>query len=286
MGCCVSAHDRRRSAPSSPGHKRAQVKSAECRAPPPSMDEETVKEVLSETPTCPKKPRPTPGGAREAECPAALARHEKGPADLAADDASEEVSEACSLSESVSTATNLTDDGGGAVHVKPRGGNRSPGKTRGPAAKSRSLSGDAGGRGDRGGRSRAPGNSPAGRSDRSPARVNPGGSLRMGQGREPGSFRAAPARGGRADPGERSGRRSRSPAPSRAENRGAAGSAGPAVGRTLSARRTNPSPGRATPGPTEGKNREARGGGGGKRMSSANESLENPLVSLECFIFL
>ncbi|KAK3433174.1 keratin, type II cytoskeletal 2 epidermal [Eucalyptus grandis] len=278
MGCCVSTHD----APSSSDHKkRAQVNSADSRAPPPpSVDEETVKEVLSETPTCPK-PKP--------DFPA-LARHQKS---FAADELSEEVSEVCSLSETMSTATNLTDDGGGCGggggggRAKQRAGNRSPAKLRGPpAAKSRSLpGGDVGGRNDHGSRSRVPGGSPARRSDRSPGRANAGGSLRMVQGRDPGSgsFRATPARGGRPDPGERSGRRSMSPAASRAESRGV-GSAGPAVGRTQSARRTNPSPGRVRPAPAEGRNREGRGGG--KRMSSGNESLDNPLVSLECFIFL
>ncbi|XP_030528845.1 translation initiation factor IF-2 [Rhodamnia argentea] len=270
MGCCASTHGRRPSASSSSDHRRA--KSTESRAPPPSMDEETVKEVLSETPTCPNaKP-----AAREAGYPL-LARREKSPAVFAAaDEASEEVSEICSLSESLSTATNLTDD------AKPRAGNRPPAKLRGQAAaKSRSLPRDVGVRNDHGNRSRASGNSPAKRLDRSPARVNSGGSLRMVQSREPGSFRAVSARGGRPDPGERSGRRSGSPATSRV-----VGSAGPAVGRTPSARRTNPSPGRVRPGPTEGRNHEARGGGGGKRTSSAKESLENPLVSLECFIFL
>ncbi|KAI3409273.1 uncharacterized protein J3R85_019510 [Psidium guajava] len=270
MGCCVSTHDRRPSASSSSDRRRA--KSAESRAPPPSTDEETVKEVLSETPTCPK-PKP---GAGEAGYPL-LARREKSPPVFAADEVSEEVSEICSLSESLSTATNITDD------AKPRAGNRSPAQLRGQAAKSRPLPGDFGGRNDPGNRSRASGNSPARRSDRSPARLNAGGSLRMVQSREPGSFRAVSAPGGRPDPGERSGRRSGSPVTSQG-----VGSTGSAVGRTQSARRTNPSPGRARPGPTEGRNHEARGGGGGggKKMSRAKESLENPLVSLECFIFL
>ncbi|KAF8031259.1 hypothetical protein BT93_D0455 [Corymbia citriodora subsp. variegata] len=241
MGCCASTHDRRPSASSSSHHKRALLKSADTRAPPPSMDEEAVKEVLSETPTCPK-PKP---GSRQPEYPA-LPRHQKSPSVFAADEASEEVSEACSLSESLSTATNLTDDGCGGVRAKPRAGNRSPAKPRGPPAKSRSLSGDVGGRNDHGNRSRAPpGGSPARRSDRSPARVNAGGSLRMVQSREPGSFRAAPGPrcGVKLDPGERSGRRSRSPATSRGENRGVGSAGAAALGRTPSARRTNPSPG-------------------------------------------
>lgn len=81
-----------------------------------------------------------------------------------------------------------------------------------------------------------------------------------------------------------SGRRSRSPA-----NRSN-------VGRSPSGRRTGPSPGRVRM--VQGPGREIgsrkveeesfgmRGNGNGNEWQGPNESLDNPLVSLECFIFL
>lgn len=73
----------------------------------------------------------------------------------------------------------------------------------------------------------------------------------------------------RRDPGEISGRRSRSPA-MRAVDKGGAR---PGPGRSPSARK---SPGRVrSEDPTRG-----------KEIVAPTESLENPLVSLECFIFL
>ncbi|XP_059292336.1 uncharacterized protein LOC132045768 [Lycium ferocissimum] len=116
---------------------------------------------------------------------------------------------------------------------------------------------------------RSVGNSPARRSDPSPGRV-----------------RSGP---GRRDNGECSGRRSRSPA-MRVEN----GGYGSGLGRSPSGRKTGKSPGRVRSEMGDrirmmDHERDYGNGGENKKWSpptNGNESLENPLVSLECFIFL
>lgn len=197
---------------------------------------------------------------------------------------SEEVlSDICSLSESVSisTATNLTDDSG-VHHGGHVGDHRSPAKIR--ASRMRSFSGDMATRRDQTAQSQTR------RSDQSPRRRN-AGPVRP----EPSRSRSAPRRQDR-DPRERSAMRSRSPAMTRVENLGPGGTRS-VVGRSPSARRTNPSPGRFRGDPNERRSRDLDGNGGGQGnlVSSGNQQpvnggesldLENPLVSLECFIFL
>ncbi|KAK7246566.1 hypothetical protein RIF29_41435 [Crotalaria pallida] len=266
MGCCVSTSDN--SDRSSPPKD-----SAESRAPPPPppLEEETVKEVLSET------PKWKPAVAKfEAEKPTVakfetekitvakfgaekitVAKFEEKMA-LPINKGDEEISEVCSLSESVSTTT-LTEE-------EPRQRvNRSPSKM----SKNRSFSGEFGGGGGGGG---GRGKSPARRTEQSPGKRN----VRVVQSREcqmgnNSMMRNQPRR-------DNSGRRSMSPV-TRADNVAARS----VVGRSPSARRTNQSPAR---------NRTAVPENGGRKRESptaeqsANESLENPLVSLECFIFL
>ncbi|OMO65063.1 hypothetical protein COLO4_31538 [Corchorus olitorius] len=304
MGCCVSTNK------GSHGEKEAhlqvgvesfhQKQSLESRAPPPSAEEETVKEVLSETPK-PKVPKAHIFISQEEnkkvqiERPAFVKIQEKEESlnfdiktepksPVIEESASEDVSEICSvsLSESVSTITDRRDE---EDEVRQQKVFRSPARS-GP-------------------RNRVVGRSPTRKLDQSPARRNgvvnggSGSSVRIVQ-----SSRESTVRRGsrpdppRKDPGESSGRRSRSPAVNRS-----------VMGRSPSGRRTNPSPGRVRGDPIElgnskkvqqhhnhhgpstattnmeGKwpssnNHEAAA------TSSPNESLENPLVSLECFIFL
>ena len=121
--------------------------------------------------------------------------------------------------------------------------------------------------------------------------------MRLVQSREPTARRGPRPDPPRKDPGESSGRRSRSPAVNRS-----------VMGRSPFVRRTNPSPGRLkSDHPVEsGNSRKVRqqqqqhhaattttsmegkwpSSNNGATTSSPNESLENPLVSLECFIFL
>ncbi|KAF1882254.1 hypothetical protein Lal_00038900 [Lupinus albus] len=264
MGCCVSTNDK--SIRSSPP-----MVSAESREPP-SVEEETVKEVLSETPkwnptvanfeaenkTVAKVEAENKSVAKfEAGKPCQKPTVAKFEGDkkvekimmaLEINKVEEEISEVCSLSESVSTTT-LTEE---ELHQRVH---RSPAKMN----KNLCFSGEF----DGGGVGR--GKSPKRRTDQSPGRRN----VKVVQRRDQMRNQARP---------DNSIRRSMSPA-TRADDVAARS----VVGRSQSARRTNQSPARVrTVAPVNG---------GRKRESptpeqSTNESLENPLVSLECFIFL
>ncbi|TKY71649.1 serine/arginine repetitive matrix protein 2 [Spatholobus suberectus] len=249
MGCCVST-DRSYSSPSSkPCEPPGSGSTANCsksRAPPP--EEETVKEVLSETPKW--KPK------FEAENPTESEVEKEKP--FGKPEEISEASEVCSVSESVSTL---------AEEEARQRVNRSPAKARKP----RSFSG--------GRRDTTAGKSPARRPEQSPGRRYAGSVrvVQMGNGGAGSQLR-------RRDAGENSGRRSRSPA-----TRTDSVATRSVVGRSPSARRThaNQSPARVRIAAAEsGSRKMVNSSLEGKRSSSVNESLENPLVSLECFIFL
>ncbi|KAG4945550.1 hypothetical protein AAZX31_15G067400 [Glycine max] len=252
MGCCVSTN-RSHSSPSSKPLEtpRSAAKGSENRAPPP--EEETVKEVLSETPKW--KPK------FEAEKPTETeVENEKEKLFIKPDEISE-VSEVCSVSESVSTF---------AEEEARQRVNRSPAKV----SKARSFSGEFGCR-----REMTAGKSPARRPEQSPARRNIGSVrvVQMGNGGTGSQPR-------RRDSGEISGRRSRSPA-----TRTDSVATRSILGQSPSKRRThtNQSPARVRTGTAESGGRKMENSSmEGKWPSSAIESLENPLVSLECFIFL
>lgn len=305
MGCCVSTE---KSSPPCPqkdqhslvGTQRSRSDPMESRAPPPSAEEETVKEVLSETPR-PKPPPPLPLPLPLQHMPIVKPEEQDYEDDekrsghkpvfhkISEDDQEKEkmvpinstveevseMSEICSLSESVSTTTVTREDD---EEVRQRV-NRSPMKL----PKNRTFSGDFGAR-----RERVIGKSPTGRSDQSPGRRNGNGvgSVRSVQNREPGrpmARRALRTEPHGREPGESSARRSRSPAVTRTEG----GSTRSAVGRSPSARRSGRSPGRAAKVPVENTRRATdEPSMEGKWDQTSGESLENPLVSLECFIFL
>ncbi|KAA8515314.1 hypothetical protein F0562_018456 [Nyssa sinensis] len=285
------------------------------RAPPPSsFEEETVKEVLSETPTV--KP-PFPKIEEEEKkniAKLALQKIQEEDDDnvdkkslmVSTEDISE-VSEICSLSESVSTTTvtekRKDDDGEVRQRVE-----RSPAKSknrsfsgdfsanrdrmvgnslvrrsepskdndgevrqrveRSPAkSKNRSFSGDFSAN-----RDRMVGNSPVRRSNPSPGRV------RSVPGRE---RHGLLIEGQRRDSGGSSGLRSGSPA-----TRTGSVTERPDLGRCPSARRSGKSPGRVRSDLPTRVGKVAETNREGKWAPATNESLENPLVSLECFIFL
>ncbi|XP_061363062.1 uncharacterized protein LOC133306715 [Gastrolobium bilobum] len=270
MGCCVSSNRSSISASSPTKDKdfeppRSNIsrvkKASESRTPPPlPVEEETVKEVLSETPRW----KPTVAkfdkfeGKNEVEKPLAFINK--------AEEISE-VSEVCSLSESVSTTT-VTDKREEEEEMR-QWVNRSPANME----KNRSFTG--------GGRERTVGKSPAKRSEQSPGRRNVG-SARVVQSRDQISNGGTRNHPRRRDAGENSGRRSRSPATRTDE-----GATRSIVGRSPSARRTSKSPARVrTAAPESGGRKMENSSMESKWPSSANESLENPLVSLECFIFL
>lgn len=298
MGCWLST-----SKPSGPQHSMegaqppesdaTHVRGSNSRAPPPSMEEETVKEVLSETPT--PKPKlaaidpPTPKPKLAAIDPPTLKprtevkeekkapepepvfqmieeKAEKKKAMVTVTEEISEVSEVYSVSESVSTTiTERRDDDersrdDGEVRQRI---DRSPAKF----PRNRSFSGELSGK-----RDRVVGRSPVKRSEPSPVkRSGRDGSqttARRGYGND----------GHRRESGESSGRRSRSPA---MRNDGGA-TRSTVGGRVPSARRNTQSPSRVpVVQQPESRDEEKEG-----KWPPANESLENPLVSLECFIFL
>ncbi|GMI82370.1 hypothetical protein like AT1G11125 [Hibiscus trionum] len=297
MGCCVSTN--RGSSGEKEAHLEVGLESfnqkpiLESRAPPPSAEEETVKEVLSETPK-PKAPIFIPQEEKkktQIENPVFVKIQEKeslnfntkpelkSPVNFIEDSASEDVSEICSvsLSESISTITDRRDDE--EEVTKPQRVFRSPARS--------------------GSRNQVVGRSPTRKLEQSPGRRNGvvygGSSVRLVQNREPTVRRGSKPDPPRKDPGESSGRRSRSPAVNRS-----------AMGRSPSGRRTNQSPGRARLDPGEsGQTKKVEqqhcttttttttmegkwpsSNNNGATSSAPNESLENPLVSLECFIFL
>ncbi|XWS18334.1 hypothetical protein CRYUN_Cryun32bG0035000 [Craigia yunnanensis] len=284
MGCCVSTN--RGSPRENEAHIQVGLESfhqkpcLEIRAPPPSAEEETVKEVLSETP----KPKahifiPQEENKKtQIEKPAFVKIQEKeslnfnmktkSKSPFIEESASEDVSEVCSvsLSESLSTITDRRDEEEEVTQPKVF---RSPARS--------------------GSRNSVMGQSPTRKLDQSPGRrngvVNGGSSVRLVQSREPPVRRGSRPDPSRKDPGESSGRRSRSPAVNRS-----------VMGRSPSGRRNNQSPGEygnnkkvkqqqhGTTTTMEGK--WPSGNNNGATTSAPNESLENPFVSLECFIFL
>ncbi|KAG5246900.1 serine/arginine repetitive matrix protein [Salix suchowensis] len=286
MGCCVSTE---RNEPSRLEKQQPFQGGSESlkptKSPPPSLyHEETVKEVLSETPKPkpPKSPIENPrqeNGLQHQEVhkesihldPAFLDEvkiKENKFKNISKEEAhhqgqvfEQDESEVCSLSysESISTTTTNNNDKRDYYYdddeVKQRV-SRSPLPPRNRSPTRRTT-------------------------EQSPSKRNGainGGSVRLVQSRETGSGQVGARRGSRTspkkrDPGEGSARRSRSPATNRS-----------AMGRSSSTRRrTNQSPGRVR--------KDAYEGGVASSSNVANgttndESLENPLVSLECFIFL
>lgn len=305
MGCCVSTNGHSRKDQNFQLGSDASLKpksTHENRAPPPSIEEETVKEVLSETP----KPKPlllqpikNPQQEHQETDkkkihiePRFLDDKIKPNEFLSQEEeiSEQEISDICSLtlSETVSTITfnnekRDEDDDGDGEEVKQRV-KRSP-VSKLPV-KNRAVSGDFVPKKDR-----VVGKSPTRKTEQSPDKRNNagrgigGGSVRLVQSRESSTYQAG--RQGlrpdpkRRDPGESSGRRSRSPATNRS-----------IMGRSPSARRANGSPGRVKTDVPEsgGSGKEGKWPSTSNTSSNDNnttkESLENPLVSLECFIFL
>ncbi|XP_022139888.1 uncharacterized protein LOC111010693 [Momordica charantia] len=295
MGCCVSTGRTSNSAAqtSRSGSSHSKINGIGSRAPPP-LEEESVKEVLSETPK-PKPKPPLPGlhvgspvGERKTEksCSGKVNgggdRMETKIPIYPAEEISE-VSDICSFSETLSTTTmteKMMDD---YEEIRQRIC-RSPAKL----PKNRSLSDDWVPR-----RDRQVGKSPSRKSDQSPGRLIGGGvgAVKLVQSRDMGQSIAR--RSLRPEPrlpnkSENSCRRSRSPATTRTD--GVASRT--ATGRSPSVRRSGMSPGReATTGrdcnrkeapPAQATQYETPEG----KWRTTNESLDNPLVSLECFIFL
>ncbi|XP_076896385.1 uncharacterized protein LOC143549365 [Bidens hawaiensis] len=261
MGCCVSTN----TPPPSPQFHRHLSKSS--RAPPP-VDEETVKEVLSET-TNPNHFNKIEDQPRKINPKQSLPKIRNQPDHNHEDiNFSGEVSEICSnMSESVSNTTFDEDY----ELLRRKVANRSPAKLRNRQNNNINSNNNSG--------------ELRGVKNYSPVR---------GKQQSPGRVRSGSDTNNRGS-GQVS--RSRSPA-NRTVARGGGGGIRNGVGRSPSARKTENSPGRvgsvlpqrvmkADTGVGPGMGMEESGYGWDVTDRNVNgESLDNPLVSLECFIFL
>ncbi|KAF5196093.1 hypothetical protein FRX31_014319 [Thalictrum thalictroides] len=269
----------------------------------PVFEEETVKEVLSETPN--PKPILIPKSEPKSKPPSLLKIEEEVAEEKKEDEEKQtkipttttvmmkpsvskigekeeedekkenvsyfeeisEVSEIYSLSESISTTTitEKKEDEDGEV-VQPLRVQRSPAKV----LRKRSIPGDFVGKHERGCKS------PARRLNPSPGRRNEhNNNSEIARRRLPENNNG---RVMRRDLGERSGRRSRSPA-----TRANSGNTRAGIGRSPS-RKSPRSPARVPAVVTPENSRKEEETKDANK--STNESIENPLVSLECFIFL
>lgn len=275
MGCCSSTPNR-----SAAGTKIQQI-DQQTRACPPTnsvVEEESVKEVLLETEFVPRKPsvlsnyrheRYGPGEIRQT-LPKSIRipddklqkdRIFKKPAMIFhPDEISEDASENCSTKSECLASAKKNENKVAEIRQ------RSPAKTL-----DRSLSGDIA-------RPRLAGKSPRKKPNQSPNKCRPG----AGSGKD---VRGFGSNAQKKDIGEMSGRRSLSPV-----TRAAGNSVKPAVGRSGPSGRIGNSPGRVKSEVGEKirkfdtMSRSHRDNN--KRRTRSNESLENPFVSLECFIFL
>lgn len=283
MGCCCSKQE----IAEKENEKEKALKNPRWDPPPPPPEEEKVKEVLSETPKAKPKPPPAPSSPvlKPVEKETGKDELEKKPKPKLSeipmsDDRSEQPQpsdDACSLSE-VSNATSVT------TTTRERERDREEISTAatasslpriprayGNAYNRRSYSGEL----VRGG-SRRERSSPAvvtGVGCRS-GRTSPGPPSRNR------SF-SGNANGVKRDLGERSGRRSLSPGAKRREVAGP-GVPGEKLGvnRGVPIRRVPPLP------PNKAAAAAQLSEVGGGPGTEGKESLENPSVSLECFIFL
>ncbi|RLM91894.1 serine/arginine repetitive matrix protein 1 [Panicum miliaceum] len=283
MGCCFSKKRKNRTAP---GARRCEPEDRD----PPSPEEETVKEVLSETPSAKPRPeaKPVPNANAVHDAEERGAEKMKKQED-SADAAVSDLGSCVSLSLATDERSEAASESSAATS-SVAGPERSPGRK--PSARRRPVSADLG-----------------------PARRDRAAAASYG-------IRSRSARGSpsppppRHVPRDRSVRRSPSPAAKRpsSEHRRAASPAAPAQrkppvparpsGRVSPRRPQEPPPPPASPPPSspppsqtedddvtaasEHSVPDASAGGEGQRGRDGDgkESLENPLVSLECFIFL
>ncbi|XP_041004848.1 uncharacterized protein LOC121250011 [Juglans microcarpa x Juglans regia] len=262
MGCCTSTTRSQPDQKTGLFHQKFQEKSPipvseqshvrDLRSPPqPPVEEEFVKEVLSETPVVSKRQNPIPAEEKETQFPIET----KGLC-LIHEAETEEVSEFSQISESLSlsttTTTTITDK-----------------KEEDEAISKRSI--EVGQNVLHRAQTRGPRKRPN-TTDLASRRVIPTkGSSEVRTRRL--DVRTA---GARRDPGEGPGRRSRSPATRTAS--GVGRSPGKGMGRTCGQSLESGVQCKQSTGAEE----ELKEG----NLQVGNESLENPLVSLECFIFL
>ncbi|XP_073136132.1 uncharacterized protein [Henckelia pumila] len=283
MGICISTNRSSVTSKSLKKHHKSKSKctrkqrrgtaDARSKSPPPTLpfsDEETVKEVLSETPAVAKQ---LPPSSQQNETPfikaaPLLTDFSKLPAEkhpegtVTKKTCAAEVPEICS-----------THGGGvgGLANIKEKRGKKGNGNDevrdvyqKSPARLKNRPPGEVK-------RDKTLGKSPGRASESSMDRSRPGSISSSGNGRK-------------KDTGEISGRRSRSPV-----SRNNGGSSKTDLGRSPSSRRFGKSPGRVGSGLGDRLRKVDEGKENGRDRKwplTSNEMLENPVVSLECFIFL
>ncbi|KAI3499229.1 hypothetical protein L1887_35022 [Cichorium endivia] len=277
MGCCLGTAAANHRQPDK--FKLKTEPKPASHSPPPAFEEETVKEVLSETPIVPKTPPPV-----LADNPQILQSEERGGVDLTkkpSDEVQEnvsEMSEMYSYSESFSAATTATvadvkkdeiemdDEGEVTQKVKIR----SPPAKKVPRKRPMVTSGELAGRKERGAR-------PTARRQMAPSpekkRQSPSRTTTTVQRNR----NVGPPNDTRR---EVTARRSRSPAV-----RGEAAQRRKVRERSPAEKSNDVIPVNAVESEEKGTVEKVDDGGGSPEPQTA-ESLENPLVSLECFIFL
>lgn len=276
MGCCISSGKSFHSA--NKFHRNSDNGS---RDPPSSMEEETVKEVLSETPALKPPPSPPkknfPPEEDKAQKPVGN-EIEKKLCEIPINGIAQPPSEFYEISHPNDCLSVSADQMNGGGEVNQTVLKSSPVKL----TKNQSISRDVELK-----REISQNRTLTRRSDQSPVRRNGTvGSMRMVHNRDTSpamarrGLRAEPPR---RDPDENSSRRTRSPATARPDGAGSRS----ALSRTPSVRKSGKSSpiraatGTATSQKVVGENNIIDG-----KFNTQIESLENPLVSLECFIFL
>ncbi|PKA52637.1 hypothetical protein AXF42_Ash001618 [Apostasia shenzhenica] len=273
MGGCFSRSKKSTTrGPRSPGHSTATCSEA-CRAAPP--EEEKVKEVLSETPTA----RVSRALRRDPHS-AVQKRGSETEVSDGGDDRSEATTEICSFSDGLSVSLGVMETPG-----------EEPAQLTFPAKFQRKRSSSASEvvlKRERGTGAVAAVGCRTGRSSPSPSRrTNGDSSVRTRSVRESmaASNSGVASTGIWQDPGERSGRRSVSPATKASTAAGKCRSVSSSRATVRSSPRRNTGYGVAALGRERGMAHDVMGHGAGA-AAGGKESLENPLVSMECFIFL
>lgn len=310
MGCCFSRATTKNQNPQNqnsleniqPHLASSLPKSNHDEVPPQPPEEEFVKEVLSETPI--SKPHQVPILIPETKTQVPLLQNpyekfeNKGSTEEVTEVVVSQLSESCTVTESFSTATTATVTEKREDEATSKPSSREPSTTthkwnRSPSRK-RPLVADANASGGNERRVK----SPARRQEPSPEKKVKSGS-RLVRGRESGSIANRKVNTGstgtRRDSGEGSGRRSRSPSCSRTV--GGSGKVGTGVGRKQApAAVQNVTEKKSEIEEVEGKSdivcnvtekkSESEEAGEKNDIVSQGESIENPHVSMECFIFL
>lgn len=324
MGCCLGTSRTPKPVPPPPNHHRhhfhsqkpnslSQIKpksyaeKPETRSPPPplAVEEESVKEVLSETPiTKPQHPETPPEKitlSPPKEVPKPAEEQPKMQAEPAVSEASQ-LSEACGVSETYSystttTATTVADarEDEATSNRKRDLGPRANGSS-GPVRRKRPYSGEVGGQRERGPkpprRTPEPAVGKRNRTETASFRGRESGQLRNMQrsGAVPTGVRRETVSSRSRSPATRSGsgvsRAGRGKSPAKVTGRAGGSSSSVSVEESEKKGNYKESKEEVLAGKEEVIEEQSNDGVSQQPQQEGKESLDNPLVSLECFIFV